>query len=161
MTAPVPRTERGAAVAIVLIILAVISLIGVGLISQSQLDSRLTAGLGKYDKMVSLADAAANREFRAAMAAVEQELPMPALDENNQYVTTNDISLDFDEGGVARNLGEANGRARFWHMKVGGEDESRVQWRWHATGWGVRVNRDGTTSQSEVHITSKQVRSVQ
>jgi hypothetical protein len=55
--------NRGSAIALVLMILAVVSLIGVGLISLSRMDVKFTAALKSYDKMFNLADGASTRAF--------------------------------------------------------------------------------------------------
>nr|MCA1959156.1 hypothetical protein [Desulfomonile sp.] len=53
------KNQRGSAVAIVMLVLAVVSLIGVALLTQSRLDMQLTTSLRVYDDMTSRADARA------------------------------------------------------------------------------------------------------
>ncbi len=55
--------NRGSAIALVLMILAVVSLIGVGLITLSRMDVKFTSALNSYDKMFNLADGASTRAF--------------------------------------------------------------------------------------------------
>jgi hypothetical protein len=55
--------NRGSAIALVLMILAVVSLIGVGLIALSRVDVKFSAALKSYDKMFNLADGATTRAF--------------------------------------------------------------------------------------------------
>ena len=57
------NNEKGTAVAIVLMVLAVISLIGVGLLTQSQLDVQLSSSLSSYDRLFGLADGGATLGF--------------------------------------------------------------------------------------------------
>jgi Tfp pilus assembly protein PilX len=52
------RSEKGSAVALVLLVLGVISLIGVAALLQSRLDLRFATALQSYDKMFNLADGA-------------------------------------------------------------------------------------------------------
>ena len=65
--------NRGSAVALVLMILAVVSLIGVGLISLSRVDVKLTAALKGYDKVFGLADGACTRAFYYMSSMGNQE----------------------------------------------------------------------------------------
>ena len=53
------RSEKGSAVALVLLVLGVISLIGVAALLQSRLDLRFATALQSYDKMFNLADGSA------------------------------------------------------------------------------------------------------
>jgi hypothetical protein len=53
------RSNRGSAVAIVLLILAVTSLIGLGALTQSRLDVRMTSSISNYHMKFGLADGAA------------------------------------------------------------------------------------------------------
>jgi hypothetical protein len=53
------KSQKGSAVALVLLILGVISLIGVAALLQSRLDLRFATALQSYDKMFNLADGAA------------------------------------------------------------------------------------------------------
>jgi hypothetical protein len=53
------KNERGAAIAIVLLILGVVSLIAAGLMVQRQFDSYFTMAQTNFDKMFNLADGAA------------------------------------------------------------------------------------------------------
>jgi|GEM_PF-1195266 len=53
------ENQRGSAVAIVMLVLAVVSLIGVALLTQSRLDMQLTTSVRVYDDMTSRADARA------------------------------------------------------------------------------------------------------
>lgn len=57
------NNNRGSAIALVLMILAVVSLIGVGLITLSRMDVKFTAAMKSYDKMFNLADGASTRAF--------------------------------------------------------------------------------------------------
>jgi len=51
--------ERGSAIAIVLLVLGVLSLIGAGLLTRSKLDMMSATSIQSYDKIFSLADGAA------------------------------------------------------------------------------------------------------
>ncbi len=55
--------EKGTAIAIVLMVLAVVSLIGVALLTQSQLDVQLTSSMSSYDRLFGLADGGATVGF--------------------------------------------------------------------------------------------------
>ncbi len=55
------NNNRGSAVAIVLMILGVISLVGVALLTQSRIDTKFTAAVTAYDKTSGLADGATAR----------------------------------------------------------------------------------------------------
>lgn len=57
------NTESGIAVALVLLILALVTLVGAGLMAQSRMDSKYNAALRTYDKMFNLADGGAARSY--------------------------------------------------------------------------------------------------
>jgi hypothetical protein len=58
------NNNQGSAIAIVLLFLAVLSLMGVGLLTQSRLDVRLTAAIKSYSKMFNLADGASMMAYK-------------------------------------------------------------------------------------------------
>jgi hypothetical protein len=58
------RNERGNIIALVLLILAVVSLVGAGALMMSRYDLRFTAALRSYDKGFNLADGGATIGFR-------------------------------------------------------------------------------------------------
>ena len=66
--------NRGSAVALVLMILAVVSLAGVALMTQSRLDIRLTSSIKNYDKMFSLADGGSAISFQDLLSR-NREVP--------------------------------------------------------------------------------------
>jgi hypothetical protein len=55
--------ERGVAVALVMLILALVTLAASGMVLQSRLDTKHNRALSNYDKMFNLADAGAIRAF--------------------------------------------------------------------------------------------------
>lgn len=57
------NSEKGSAIAIVMLVLGVVSLIGVALLTQSRLDMQLTTSLQVYDDITSRADARATEEL--------------------------------------------------------------------------------------------------
>ncbi len=57
------KNNNGSAVAIVMLVLGIVSLIGVALLTQSRMDMQLTTSLKTYDELVSLADARATDEL--------------------------------------------------------------------------------------------------
>ncbi len=57
------KSQKGSAVALVLLVLGVISLIGVAALLQSRLDLRFATALQSYDKMFNLADGASKLSF--------------------------------------------------------------------------------------------------
>lgn len=63
--------QKGSAVVVVLLILAVLSLLGAGLMVQTRYDTKFNRAQGNHDKMVSLADGAA----RVALFGVTYETP--------------------------------------------------------------------------------------
>ncbi len=70
------NSQKGSAVAIVLMFLAVVSLLGVGLLTQSRLDHKLTASIKSYYKMFSLADGGSAIAFKD-LKLFSRELPYP------------------------------------------------------------------------------------
>jgi hypothetical protein len=58
------RNERGNVIAVVLLILAVVSLVGAGALMMSRYDLRFTAAMRSYDKGFNLADGGATIGFR-------------------------------------------------------------------------------------------------
>jgi hypothetical protein len=69
------RTDRGSAVAIVMLVLAVVSLIGVALLTQSRLDMQLTTSLQVYDDMSSRADAVATDQLARLRGCYRYDTP--------------------------------------------------------------------------------------
>jgi hypothetical protein len=57
------RSEAGNAVAVVLLVLGVVSLLGIGLLTRSTMDTRFSAAYKSHERMFSLADGAANIAF--------------------------------------------------------------------------------------------------
>ena len=57
------RNEKGSAVALVMMVLGIVSLLGVAMLSQSHMDMQLTSSMRSYDKMSSVADGAAAIAF--------------------------------------------------------------------------------------------------
>ncbi len=70
------NTNQGSAVAIVLMILAVVSLIGIGLLTQSRMDVQLTSAIRSQDKLFNLADGAASIAFQDA-SVFTHDIPVP------------------------------------------------------------------------------------
>lgn len=71
------RKDQGTAVVMVLLILAVLSLLGAGLMVQTRYDSKFNRAQGSHDKMVNMADGAA----RVALFGVTYETPGAYLGE--------------------------------------------------------------------------------
>jgi hypothetical protein len=61
--------SRGSAVAIVMLVLAVVSMIGVALLTRSRMDMQFTSSLKTYNEMVSRADALATEQLRMLKAS--------------------------------------------------------------------------------------------
>lgn len=57
------NNNHGSAVAIVMMFIAVISIMGVGLLAQSRMDLRITSSLKSYEKMFNLGDGGATIAF--------------------------------------------------------------------------------------------------
>jgi hypothetical protein len=70
------NSNNGSAVAIVLMILAVVSLIGVGLLMQSKMDVRLTSAIRSHDRLFSLADGAASIGYKD-VSTFTHDIPVP------------------------------------------------------------------------------------
>ncbi len=62
------RSERGSAIAIVLLILGVVSLVGAGLLLQSSFDTKVTQAQKNYDRTFGLADSAASLAYPEILA---------------------------------------------------------------------------------------------
>lgn len=73
------NNNQGSAVAIVLMILAVVSLIGVGLLTQSRMDVQLTSAIRSQDKLFSLADGAASIAYQD-ISVFTHDIPVPTSD---------------------------------------------------------------------------------
>ena len=86
--------NRGSAVAIVLMILAVVSLAGVALLTQSRLDIRLTSSIKNYDKLFSLADGGSTISFQD-LRTQNRELQYP---NNNQVALYTNQRVWLDPG---------------------------------------------------------------
>ncbi|MFC1833153.1 hypothetical protein ACFL2Q_00280 [Thermodesulfobacteriota bacterium] len=57
------RNQKGAAIAMVLLLLGVISVVGAALILQNKLDIRFSSALKNVDRMLGMADGAASKSF--------------------------------------------------------------------------------------------------
>jgi hypothetical protein len=62
------KNEKGSAIAIVLLVLAVVSIVGAGLLLQSRYDEKITQAQKNYDRTFGLADGAASYAFPEILA---------------------------------------------------------------------------------------------
>lgn len=62
------KNEKGSAIALVLLVLAVVSLVGAGLLLQSRFDTKFTQAQKNYDRSFGMADSAASYAFPEIMA---------------------------------------------------------------------------------------------
>ena len=83
--------EKGTAIAIVLMVLAVVSLIGVALLTQSQLDVQLSSSLSSYDRLFGLADGAATIGFENIRKT--EDVPVVEGRRYQIYPTSKDITV--------------------------------------------------------------------
>jgi hypothetical protein len=58
------KSERGNAVALVLMVLAVVTLLGLGLMTQSKIDTKFVGAYKNYDSMFNLADGASQLAYK-------------------------------------------------------------------------------------------------
>jgi len=93
--------NRGSAIAIVLLVLALVTLLGVGLILQSRMDLQLTASLKSYDMMFGLADGGSSVGFNhllkynpratpGSISATWTQIVVPATTLDAEYDSTYD-----------------------------------------------------------------------
>jgi hypothetical protein len=96
------RNERGNAIALVLLILAVVSLVGAGALMMSRYDLKFSAALRSYDKGFNLADGASaisyrdigahDREQSQSLKADYQTNPSPSVTIHCQCIRSSECS---------------------------------------------------------------------
>jgi hypothetical protein len=141
--------DRGNAVAIVLMVLAVVSLLGVGLLTQSRIDMKFVTSFKNHNTTFNLADGAASLALTRvsfSMAPAYDGNPAPTL-LNATYATPQPVRASGDPSGSA-----LSDRGTYWPLmifrgpitdptKMGGWElgkEGRALECWIAQGSGKR-----------------------
>jgi hypothetical protein len=150
------KNEKGSAVAIVMLVLGVSSLVAVALLTQARLDVQLSSSAKSYDKMFSLADGGAFIAF-SDLKTINRD---PHVTEADQDVT---IPLDIPESDrtfFGRGVYHASvtftpkiGGKQSPEQAAGfglGQEGGFSAFAWRAEGKGVRNAYGGV--ESNVHI---------
>jgi PilX N-terminal len=167
--------ERGSAIAIVMLLLAVVSLLGAGLMVQSRLDGRITLAEKIHDKKFNLADGAVDLAFSALKYVdsgefsgkpmayeewgtnAELKLGMPSWDDSRGSWTARNLLRDYstDPQAVAGwELGAGEGyHAEYWISQ--GIGTNARQWR-QATNYKktAKIANGGSTFACTANHTS-------
>jgi len=162
--------NRGSAVAIVMMILGVVSLIGVALLTQSNLDVQFTSSLKSYDRMFGLADGASaiayqdlrtfNREGATQYSGQEMTKIVPAADgtplENYKVypsaVSSEELTAKVVLSGFSTDARDSAG------YQAGPEGYGAKYWR--GEGFGKRTGTFGGVT-SKVHTAVRKITSNQ
>jgi hypothetical protein len=109
------HNERGNAVAIVLMVLAIVSLLGVGLLTQSRIDMKFVTSFKNHNTTFNLADGAASLAFTRvsfSMAPPYDGNPAPTL-LNATYTTPQPVRASGDPTGSA-----LSDRGTYWPIMI-------------------------------------------
>lgn len=142
------KNEKGSAVAIVMLVLGVASLVAVALLTQARLDVQLSSSVKSYDKMFALADGAATIAF-SDLKKINRD-PKVTSAEQSVYIKVNDGQLlrrgDYEAGvrfspkiGGKQNPEQAAGFGL-------GEEGGFSAFAWRAEGKGERKAFGGVES---------------
>lgn len=110
------NNDRGSAVAIVLMVLAIVSLLGVGLLTQSRMDVRFVTSFKSHNTVFNLADGAAAMAFTRlsfTMAPMYDGNPAPTL-LNSLYTTPQPVRVN----GVYNQAALTPSRGNYWPIMV-------------------------------------------
>ncbi len=110
------NNERGSAVAIVLMVLAIVSLLAVGLLTQSKIDMKFVTSFKSHNTVFNLADGAAAMAFTRlsfTMAPMYNGSPAPTL-LNALYTTPQPVRTQ----GYATNPALTPSRGNYWPVMV-------------------------------------------
>lgn len=144
--------ERGMAVALVLLILAVVSLLGAGLMVQSIMNTRFSSAQKNYDKMFNLADGGAtygyNKIQLMTVASYDTEVIQYPVG-NNTLVTVGQWSSSVTIRGYSVNAQDFPG----WEL--GPESGFHVEF-WTVEGLGAR-SAAGAVAQSVVEMAATKI----
>ena len=141
------NNERGMAVAMVLLVLAVVSLVGAGLMVQSIMNTRFSSAQKNYDKMFNLAEGGAMYAFNKIqileVASYDTEAIVYAVG-NNSQITVGQWNASVIMRGYSINPQDSPG----WEL--GAESGYHLEF-WNAEGLGSR-SAAGALAQSAVDI---------
>jgi hypothetical protein len=130
------RNNKGSAVAMVLLVLAVVTLIGLALMSQSLVDIQFTTSVKSYEKMFNLADGAAEIAYKRLPTAPEvpfEGSPVSnSLYEQDQKVTKVGSYLPYV---IMQGFSTDPQDSQGWEL---GKEGFHAQW-WVASGAGKRT----------------------
>lgn len=162
-------SEQGNAVAIVLLVLAIITLLGMGLMTQSKIDGKFVAAYKSYDSMFNLADAGAQLAYRYMRDFVKEapkdfkppglSKPIPGY-EYPQYIKTDGKSIavkDYDAASDTEKQATLKQAGSFQPTMVylGQDTSGKTMGGWGLGGWtefwisqgvGRRQEYDPTTT---------------
>ncbi len=161
------NNERGNAVAIVLMVLAIVSLLGVGLLTQSRIDMKFVTSFKSHNTVFNLADGA------ASLALTRVSFTMAPMYDGNPAPTL--LNATYTDPQPVRTLGDPSGstlsdRGRYWPVmvfrgpitdptKMAGWElgkEGRSLECWIAQGSGIR--RDTSIANSGVATSNTEIR---
>jgi hypothetical protein len=153
------RNEKGSALAIVMLVLGVASLIGVALITQTNLDLQLTSSVQIYNRIFSAADGAVAVAFNDLRTQDRQDTGQfdPAQKPSWDVLTTSEHDLSWSSKVTLMGPCAAGGSP----LVAGyGEDFYQLCWRGEGKGsrsqafiWGGGSKTGGTDAQIHVAVT--------
>jgi hypothetical protein len=122
------RNETGSAIMVVLLFMAVVSMLGVGLLLQTKLDVRFTSSVQGMEKIASLADAGSTTSFKTLPSSV------PATQGSNPVVY---VPLGSTTGGITSVQVPTSGTYSYYAIYVGGAPNQLIPgYGVESTGYG-------------------------
>jgi hypothetical protein len=148
------KNEKGSAIALVLLVLGVVSLVGAGLLLQTRFDTKFTQAQKNYDRSFGMADSAASYAFPEILAkdTVKFKGGPTVVWQKNMYLPVKPGGYSTTEVSGKGYIGQAIARAIIQGYDTDptllagdeiGVDGYHVQF-WVAEGLGIRAVGTGT-----------------
>ncbi|MBM3298980.1 MAG: hypothetical protein FJY85_03400 [Deltaproteobacteria bacterium] len=145
------KNERGAAIAIVLLILGMVSLIAAGLMVQRQFDSYFTMAQTNYEKMFNMADGAALVAY--TKVGIKESVGYQGGQTSETVYTSTGQGQDRVGSWTSRTIlkGYDTDPSLLSGWELGTAEGYHVQF-WVAEGTAARANAAGPAADSAVYI---------
>jgi hypothetical protein len=162
------KNEKGSAIALVLLVLGVVSLVGAGLLLQTRFDTKFTQAQKNYDRSFGMADSAASYAFPEILAkdTVTYKGGPTVAWQKKMYLPVQPGAYSATEVTGTAYLGQAISRAiiqgydtdpsQVAGWELGTAEGYHVQF-WTAEGLGVRTVGTGTRTSGVVSNPSDQI----
>jgi hypothetical protein len=136
------KSERGAAIVLVLLILGILTLLGAGLMVQTRYDVKFNRAQGSYDKMLNLADGAA----KVSLFGISYQVPGAYSGEGVQVPIDPETAGDWKTQGTV-----GTWQSQAWYMGATLHPQDMAGWEigtgyygqlWVGQGAGTKVGAD-------------------